>query len=116
MVRPFSLLGWPIKKNVDDMRESPSLVLMELLENEGAAVAFHDPFVQIIPHTRETFELAGRESLDLTPEAISKFDAVLISTNHDNVDYQMLADNAKLIIDTRNAMRGVSGQAIVVKA
>lgn len=110
------IVGMAYKKNVDDMRESPSLVLMELLENEGAAVAFHDPFVQIIPHTREHFELAGRESLDLTPEAISKFDAVLISTNHDNVDYQMLADNAKLIIDTRNAMRGVSGQAIVVKA
>ena len=56
------------KKNVDDMRESPSLVLTELLEAEGAEVAYHDPFVPIIPRTREHDELAGRESVILTPE------------------------------------------------
>ena len=110
------LIGIAYKKNVDDMRESPSLVLMELLELEGADVNFNDPFVPIIPDTREHNELAGRESLDLTPETISQFDAVLISTNHDGLDYQMLADNANLIIDTRNAMKGLSGQAVVVKA
>ena len=56
------------KKNVDDMRESPSLVLTELLEAEGAKTAYHDPFVSTIPHTREHETLAGRKSIDLTPK------------------------------------------------
>jgi UDP-N-acetyl-D-glucosamine dehydrogenase len=60
--------------------------------------------------------LAGRESLELTPETISETDAVLISTNHDGLDYQMMADNATLIIDTRNAMKDFPGKAKVVKA
>ena len=110
------IVGMAYKKNVDDMRESPSLVLTELLEAEGAQVAYHDPFVPIIPHTREHDELAGRESVEMTLEAITAFDAVLISTNHDGVDYQMLADHAKIIVDTRNAMKNISGQAVVVKA
>jgi len=110
------IIGMAYKKNIDDMRESPSLVLTELLEAEGADVAFHDPFFPIIPQTREHSELAGRKSVDLTPEVIARFDAVLISTNHDGVDYQMLAEHAALIVDTRNAMKGISGKAVVVKA
>ena len=110
------IIGMAYKKNVDDMRESPSLVLTELLEAEGAEVAYHDPFVTVIPPTRQHASLAGRESLDLTPQTIAAFDAVLISTNHDGLDYQMLADEAKLIIDTRNAMKNLSGKAVVVKA
>ena len=110
------IIGMAYKKNIDDMRESPSLVLTELLEAEGAKVAYHDPFVPIIPKTREHIQLAGRTSLDLTPETVSGFDAVLISTNHDGVDYQMMADHATLIVDTRNAMKEFSGKAVVVKA
>ena len=110
------IIGMAYKKNVDDMRESPSLVLTELLEAEGAEVAYHDPFVPIIPHTREHNELAGRESVDLTAENVSGFDVVLISTNHDGLDYQLLADDAKIIVDTRNAMKEFQGQAVVVKA
>ncbi len=110
------IIGMAYKKNVDDMRESPSLVLTELLEAEGAKVVYHDPFVQIIPHTREHDELAGRESVDLTPETVSAFDVVLISTNHDGLDYQLLADEAKIIVDTRNAMKEFQGRAVVVKA
>jgi UDP-N-acetyl-D-glucosamine dehydrogenase len=110
------VIGMAYKKNVDDMRESPSLVLTELLEAEGAEVAYHDPFVPTIPHTREHDALAGRKSTDLTPEAISNFDVVLISTNHDCLDYQMLADKAKIIVDTRNAMKEFPGPAVVVKA
>ena len=110
------IIGMAYKKNIDDMRESPSLVLTELLEAEGAKVAYHDPFVPIIPKTREHIQLAGRTSLDLTPETVSGFDAVLISTNHDGVDYQMMADHARLIVDTRNAMKEFSGKAVVVKA
>jgi UDP-N-acetyl-D-glucosamine dehydrogenase len=110
------IIGMAYKKNVDDMRESPSLLLTELLEAEGAEVAFHDPFVPIIPHTREHDELAGRESVDLTPENVSGYDVVLISTNHDGLDYQLLADDAKIIVDTRNAMKEFQGRAVVVKA
>ena len=110
------IVGMAYKKNVDDIRESPSLVLTELLETEGANVAYHDPFVTVIPSTRKYPELAGRKSLDLTPETTSQFDVVLISTNHDGLDYQMLADCSKLIVDTRNAMSGFSGKAVVVKA
>lgn len=110
------IIGMAYKKNVDDMRESPSLILTELLEAEGAEVAYHDPFVPIIPHTREHDELAGRESVDLTPETVSGFDIVLISTNHDGLDYQLLADDAKIIVDTRNAMKEFQGRAVVVKA
>ncbi|NBR51748.1 MAG: nucleotide sugar dehydrogenase [Alphaproteobacteria bacterium] len=110
------IIGMAYKKNVDDMRESPSLVLTELLEAEGAKVAYHDPYVTVIPPTRQHDDLAGRESLELTPETISQADAVLISTNHDDLDYQMLADNSTLIIDTRNAMKDFPGKAIVVKA
>jgi len=110
------IIGMAYKKNIDDMRESPSLVLTELLEAEGADVAFHDPFVTVIPKTREHSELAGRKSVELIPEVIARFDAVLISTNHDGVDYQMLAEHAALIVDTRNAMKGISGKAVVVKA
>ena len=110
------LIGMAYKKNIDDMRESPSLVLTELLEAEGANVVYHDALVPVIPDTREHGELAGRKSVDLTPKLISQVDAVLVSTNHDGVDYQLLADNAKLIIDTRNAMKDTCGQAIVVKA
>jgi UDP-N-acetyl-D-glucosamine dehydrogenase len=110
------IIGMAYKKNIDDMRESPSLVLTELLEAEGAKVAYHDPFVPTIPQTREHSQLAGRTSLDVTPEILSGFDAVLISTNHDGVDYQMMADHATLIVDTRNAMKEISGKAVVVKA
>ena len=110
------IIGMAYKKNVDDMRESPSLVLTELLEAEGAKVTYHDPFVPTIPKTREHSQLAGRTSVDLTPETLSSVDAVLISTNHDGLDYQMLADNSTLIIDTRNAMKDFSGKATVVKA
>ena len=98
------------------MRESPSLVLTELLESEGADVTFHDPYVPIIPHTREHNELAGRKSVDLNPEIISESDVVLISTNHDGVNYQILANHSKIIIDTRNIMKDFPGQAVVVKA
>jgi UDP-N-acetyl-D-glucosamine dehydrogenase len=110
------IIGMAYKKNVDDMRESPSLVLTELLEAEGAEVAYHDPYFPTIPKTREHSQLAGRTSIDLTPENLLRFDAVLISTNHDGLDYQMLADQAKLIVDTRNVMKNLSGKAVVVKA
>lgn len=108
------LIGIAYKKNIDDMRESPALVLIEILEQAGAKVAFHDPHVPIIPMTREHSELAGRKSSDLA--VASSVDAVLIVTDHDEIDYEFLAAEAPLIIDTRNAMRNIRERHNIVKA
>lgn len=97
------LLGLAYKKNVDDMRESPSLKLMEKLEARGAAVDYHDPFFPTIPPSREYSALAGRTSVAWDVDAIARYDCVLIVTDHDGVDYAGLAQAAQLIIDTRNA-------------
>jgi UDP-N-acetyl-D-glucosamine dehydrogenase len=97
------VLGVAYKKNVDDMRESPSLKLIELLEERGALVEFHDPFIPVIPRTREHAPLAGRRSVALNSGTIARFDCVLIATDHDSVDYELVAKGAKLIVDTRNA-------------
>jgi UDP-N-acetyl-D-glucosamine dehydrogenase len=108
------VIGLAYKKNVDDTRESPSLRLIELLEERGARCDVHDPFVKIIPRTREHLTLMGRNSLPLNGEMISEYDAVLIATDHDGVDYKLIAERAKLVIDTRNACAraGVKGQNI----
>ena len=98
------ILGAAYKKNVSDMRESPSLRLIELLEERGAEVAFHDPHVDAIPMTREHGRLAGRRSLTLTEQALRGFDAVLIATDHDAVDYELVSRAAALVVDSRNAM------------
>jgi UDP-N-acetyl-D-glucosamine dehydrogenase len=97
------ILGLAYKKNVDDIRESPSFKLIELMEARGAHVDYHDPYVPVIPVTREHAPLAGRQSVTLTPENLAIYDAVLISTDHDEVDYRLVAQHAKVTIDTRNA-------------
>ncbi|MES3026255.1 MAG: nucleotide sugar dehydrogenase [Pseudomonadota bacterium] len=96
------LLGVAYKKNVDDTRESPSLVLIEQIEQRGAICDFHDTHIAAIPATREHASLTGRTSVALSPEMIAGYDAVLVSTDHDDVDYAMIASNASLILDTRN--------------
>jgi UDP-N-acetyl-D-glucosamine dehydrogenase len=109
------LLGIAYKKNVSDMRESPSLVLIEKLLQRGCDVDFHDPHVAEIPPTREHAALAGHRSVSL--DDVASYDAVLIATDHDNVDYAGLAGAARLIVDTRNAIakRGLA-TAHLVKA
>jgi UDP-N-acetyl-D-glucosamine dehydrogenase len=99
------VLGAAYKANVDDMRESPSLVLMDKLAGLGAEIAYHDPYVPVIPPTRAHPQWAGLRSIAWEESAIRSFDACLISTAHANVDYQQLADWSSLIIDTRNAMK-----------
>ena len=111
------LIGLAYKKNVDDTRESPALRLIEILESRGATVAYHDPHVPEIPPTREHAALAGRKSVDLTEKAVSGFDATLICTDHDAVDYLALVRASKLVIDTRNVTANVDvGQEKIVKA
>lgn len=97
------ILGIAYKKNVDDMRESPSLKLMELIEARGARVDYHDPYVPELPATRRHAPLAGRHSVALTPGSLAAYDAVLIATDHDSVDYRHVVQHAKLVVDTRNA-------------
>jgi UDP-N-acetyl-D-glucosamine dehydrogenase len=97
------VLGIAYKKNVDDLRESPSLKLIELLEARGAIVDFHDPFVPFVSMTREHSAIAGRMSKELDAEDLASRDAVLIATDHDEVDYCFVATHAPLIVDTRNA-------------
>jgi UDP-N-acetyl-D-glucosamine dehydrogenase len=100
---------------VPDIRESPSFKLIELLEARGARVSYHDPYVPVIPATREHAALKGRKSAPLSLEDVSAYDAVLVSTDHSVIDYQMLAQSARLIIDTRNAFgqRGLAGPHII---
>jgi UDP-N-acetyl-D-glucosamine dehydrogenase len=112
------LIGVAYKKNVDDMRESPSLKLIELLETRGALVEYHDPYIPVIPVTREHAPLAGRKSVELTPEVVNRYDAILIATDHDNIDYSLLVEHGKIVIDTRNAVKkaGISDPTNVFKA
>jgi UDP-N-acetyl-D-glucosamine dehydrogenase len=89
---------------VDDERESPSYVLMEMLSARGAKVAYYDPYVPVIRPTREHAHWAGTQSVEWSRHVISGFDVVLIATNHASVNYQELAEWAPCIVDTRNAM------------
>ncbi|MDX2227963.1 MAG: nucleotide sugar dehydrogenase [Verrucomicrobiae bacterium] len=97
------LLGLAYKANVDDDRESPSYVLMEKLEHLGARVDYHDPHVPVIRPSREYARYAGRRSQALSAEALRSYEAVLLCTRHDDVDYALVAREARLIVDTRNA-------------
>ena len=109
------VVGLSYKKNINDTRESPSFLLIELLETQGARCDVHDPFVPVIPKTREHAALAGRESITLSAQALGEYDAVLISTDHDDIDYALIANHAKLVVDTRNVCtrKGFCGANIV---
>jgi len=111
------VLGIAYKKNVDDTRGSPAFVIIELLEARGATVAFHDPYVAEIPQTRNHGALAGRRSVELSTESLAAFDAALIVTDHDAVDYDHLVANSALVVDSRNATRNVAAhRERIVKA
>lgn len=109
------IMGLAYKKNVPDIRESPSLRLMELILERGAQVEYHDPYLEEIPRTREYGHLKGRKSASLDQTTVDAFDAVVIATDHDCVDYASLAQWAPLIIDTRNvyARREISSDKVI---
>src|SRR6266568_3836133 len=100
------ILGLAYKPNVDDERESPSYVLMDLLNERGAELEYYDPYVSVIKPTREHSHWTGKKSVAWDRATIESFDLVLIATNHSCVNYQDLADWAHCIVDTRNAMSG----------
>lgn len=98
------ILGLAYKKNIDDTRESPALELIELLEARGAATDYYDPYAAEIPPTREHAALTGRQSVTWNVDTFAKtYDAILIATDHDDVDYKSLANTCSIVIDTRNA-------------
>jgi UDP-N-acetyl-D-glucosamine dehydrogenase len=101
------IVGLAYKPNVDDERESPSYVLMEMLKARGAKVAYYDPYVPIIRPTREHAHWTGTKSVEWNREGISSHDLILIATNHASVNYKELAEWAPCIVDTRNAMADV---------
>ncbi|HEV8679838.1 MAG TPA: nucleotide sugar dehydrogenase [Stellaceae bacterium] len=109
------IIGLAYKKNVADTRESPALTIMELLERRGALVSFHDPYLAEIPPTREHAAFAGRRSTPLSAATAASFDAAIICTDHDSVDYRLLVEHCPLVVDTRNACarRGLAGGNVV---
>jgi UDP-N-acetyl-D-glucosamine dehydrogenase len=111
------VLGLAYKANVDDMRESPTFVLLDLLKTRGAQVAYYDPYIPVITPTREHAAWTGTKSIEWKKDVIQSYDLVLISTAHDVVNYKELRNWAPVIVDTRNALNGVpNGGGKVVKA
>ncbi|MDO0822215.1 nucleotide sugar dehydrogenase [Desulfosporosinus nitroreducens] len=99
------VLGVAYKKDIDDMRESPALKIIELLRKQGASITYHDPYIPVIePHGGSMLHL---ESVPLTDEVLANSDAVLILTDHTAVDYERVVDKAQLVVDTRNATKNV---------
>jgi UDP-N-acetyl-D-glucosamine dehydrogenase len=109
------VLGLAYKKDVDDMRESPSLELIELLKAKGARVDYNDPHIPRAPRTREhDLRITSKR---LSAKMLAGYDAVLISTDHSSYDYQFIVDHAALVVDTRNATAAVKrGRGKIVKA
>ncbi len=104
------VLGIAYKKNVDDMRESPAVEIMEILRSKGAVLAYSDPHVLVFPKMRQhCFDL---KSTSISPESIAKYDAVVLATDHDAFDYKLIRNHSSLIIDTRGAFQPV-GEKIV---
>ena len=109
------LLGMAYKPDIDDVRESPSFKLMEILKDKGAVVEYHDPYVTKL-HKMRKYDFKD-EAVELTAENIEHYDAVLISTNHSEYDYDFIVEHAKMVLDTRNATANVkNGREKIVKA
>jgi UDP-N-acetyl-D-glucosamine dehydrogenase len=106
------ILGVAYKRDIDDMRESPSLKLIEIYREKGASVEYHDPLIQLLPKTRKyDYHM---KSIKLTKENLKKYDLVVLSTDHSKYDYKFIAQNSKLIVDSRNAFetRGIKSKNI----
>lgn len=100
------VLGVAYKKDVDDVRESPSLRIMELLEQRGAEVDYHDPYLPRL-HRMRRYDLRHLSSVSLTADVLAGYDAVVIATDHSSFDYAFVTRSARLVIDTRNATKAV---------
>jgi UDP-N-acetyl-D-glucosamine dehydrogenase len=105
-------VGLAYKPDVDDMRESPTFAIMDLLEREKAIIDYYDPYVPVITPTREHAHWTGKESTQWSKEVISRYDAAIIVTNHKSVDYSELVAWCDTIVDTRNALKDISPLSI----
>lgn len=103
------ILGAAYKKDVDDMRESPSIHLIQILQDKGATVDYHDPYVPKLPRQRS--HSLDMESVDLG--TIKNYDCVLISTDHSSIDYKWVVENSQLVVDTRGVTQGMTNKNIV---
>ncbi len=101
------ILGVAYKKDVDDLRESPSLRIMELLTEQGARVDYHDPYFPRL-HKMRRYDFRDKVSIELTASALAGYDAVVIATDHSSYDYPFIVEHSRLVIDTRNATRAVT--------
>ena len=104
------LLGMAYKKDVDDLRESPSLALIELMKEKGAEVDYNDPFIPVAVSHRRKFEM---RSISLEKETLRNYDCVLIATDHSSYDYKWIVENSRLVVDTRNATKGIESEKVV---
>ena len=110
------VLGAAYKKDVDDPRESPSFELMDRLRKKGAIVTYNDPHIPILPKMRH-WDHPYMESQELTPEFLASQDCILVATDHSAYDYDQIVQNAKCVVDTRNATKNVKiGREKIVKA
>jgi UDP-N-acetyl-D-glucosamine dehydrogenase len=100
------VLGVAYKKDVDDLRESPTLKIMEILQKRGAEFDYNDPYFPQL-HKMRHYDYSNMKSVPLTAEMLAKYDAVIIATDHSSYDYSAIVDGAKLVVDTRNATRRV---------
>ena len=113
------VVGLAYKKNVDDIRESPALTIIEELERIGANVAYYDPYLPVVPRSRRHGAIARKPSVSPTRSLLRGLDAALIITDHDCIDYAFLVNNTRLIVDTRNVIAKLGlaeGSSNVVKA
>jgi UDP-N-acetyl-D-glucosamine dehydrogenase len=109
------VLGVAYKKDVDDARESPAFVLIELLRKGGAEVTYNDPHIPCLPRTRHF--CLSLESTPLTAEYLAAQDCILIATDHSAYDYEFIVRHAPLVVDTRNATKNVClGREKICKA
>jgi UDP-N-acetyl-D-glucosamine dehydrogenase len=110
------ICGLAYKKNVDDLRESPALRIIEILRDFGAKVSYHDPFIPEMKPTREYGALLGMQSVPFDARTLAGFDAALIVTDHDAVDYDALVAHSRLVVDTRNVTKSVRDRSKIVLA
>jgi UDP-N-acetyl-D-glucosamine dehydrogenase len=102
------IVGVAYKKDVDDLRESPALEIMNILRSKGAKITYTDPYIAEINYPE-----LNAKSKPLSKELLSKMDCTVIVTDHSNFDYNLLVSNSKLIVDTRNALKGINKKHIV---
>jgi UDP-N-acetyl-D-glucosamine dehydrogenase len=100
------ILGVAYKKDVDDLRESPTLKIMQLLQERGVAIDYNDPYFPQL-HKMRHYNYENMKSVPLSPQTIGSYDGVIIATDHSSYDYASIVDAAKLVVDTRNATRRV---------